>query len=239
MGLAHAFFVTGTDTGVGKTVVTAGILRAARRRGLAAAGIKPVAAGSHRVDGHLRNDDALLLARETGGVLAYEDVNPVALEAAIAPHVAAHRAGVRLSARSLVHHCRKLCERPFELVVIEGAGGWLVPLDEGETLADVAQALGTAVVLVVGMKLGCLNHALLTAADLDRRGLVLAGWVANELAPEPMDALEENVETLRARLPGPCLGRVPWVPEGRDPVETVASSLDLAPLLSNARRAGA
>ena len=229
--MPRTFFVTGTDTGVGKTVVAAGILRAARRRGLAVAGIKPVAAGCQRVDGRLRNDDALQLAREAGGSLVYEDVNPVALEPPIAPHVAARRSGVDLSAASLVRHCEGIGQGPWDLVVIEGAGGWLVPLAGPETLADVSQRLGADVVLVVGMKLGCLNHALLTAADVGRRGLVLAGWVANELSHPPMEALEENVETLRERLSGPCLGRVPWVPRGRDPVEAVVASLDLAPLL--------
>jgi dethiobiotin synthetase len=226
---ARVFFVTGTDTDVGKTVIAGGLLRAAGLRGLRTLAIKPVAAGCRTVDGRLVNDDALLLQREAGDQLAYEDVNPVALEPAIAPHIAAARAGVDLSRAALLSHCRLQLEAEVDLAVIEGAGGWLVPLNDTETLADLCEGLAADVVLVVGVRLGCLNHALLTAADVGRRGLQLAGWVANCIDPG-MPELEANLETLERRLEAPCLGRIPFA-AGQDPVALAAKQLDLTRLL--------
>ena len=226
---AKRIFVAGTDTDVGKTAIAAGLLRAARKHGLRTVALKPVAAGCDVEDGVLVNDDARILQREATHVLDPREVNPVALEPAIAPHIAATRAGRELSADALVRHCAPFAARDdVDWGVIEGAGGWLVPLNDSETLADVCEGLEADVVLVVGMRLGCLNHALLTAADVARRGLTLAGWVANVLPPE-MDELEENVASLAARLPAPCLGRVPATP-GEGLVDAVAVALDLAPL---------
>jgi dethiobiotin synthetase len=225
----RVLFVTGTDTDVGKTVVAAGLLRAAARQGLRSLALKPVAAGCRVVDGALVNDDALLLMREAGIALDYADVNPVALEPAIAPHIAAERAGVDLSCAALLEHCRARLEVDADLALVEGAGGWLVPLNDRETLADLCEQLGADVLLVVAMRLGCINHALLSAGEIARRGLRLAGWVANCVDPK-MPALEANLATLDQRLEAPCIGRVPFA-GAEDPVAVAAEHLDLALLL--------
>lgn len=204
----QSFFVTGTDTEVGKTLVSAAILGMARERGLRCAGIKPVAAGCRWQDGHLVNDDALALISASGTNLEYSRVNPVALAPAIAPHIAAAKVGQALFAGSLASSCREILHEDFDLVVVEGAGGWMVPLNDSETLADLCVHLNSAVILVVGMKLGCINHALLTAKAITDANLELAGWVGNCVAGE-MPFLRENVATLRSRLAAPCLGIVP------------------------------
>ena len=220
MGPNNVYFVTGTDTGVGKTFITSALLRAARARGLACVGYKPIAAGATLRDGALRNEDALELIAAAQSEHDYADINPVVLRPAIAPHIALAQIGRHVSARELAAACP---EAAFTLV--EGAGGWFVPLNERETLADVCAALGAKVILVVAMKLGCLNHALLTAAAIKRAGLDLAGWVANCIG-DPMPCLKENIDTLRQRLPGPCLGTVPNVGGPQD----AARFLDLEPL---------
>ncbi len=223
------YFVTGTDTEIGKTFVAAALLRLARDRGLRCAALKPVAAGCTRVDGELENDDARQLIAASGTDLDYRRVNPVALEPAIAPHIAATQAGITLGARELVRHCRAALADEFDFAVVEGAGGWFVPLNATETLADVCFGIGARPILVVGMKLGCLNHALLTAHAIAHAGGELAGWVAN--CPTPaMPVFDENVATLRERLPAPCLGIVPYL--GTDASYRRATPhLDIEPLL--------
>ncbi len=205
-----AFFVTGTDTGVGKTLVAAALLRAGGGAGLRTIGIKPLAAGTELRAGYQVNADALLLQSCASVKLAYEQVNPVALRLAMAPHLAAAAEGVQLEAAELAHHCRELARIGHDLLLAEGAGGWLVPLNERETMADVAASLGWAVILVVGMRLGCLNHALLTAGAIRAGGLELAGWVANCAWPE-MPGLDANIATLEERLGAPRLASVPWL----------------------------
>ena len=223
-----AFFVTGTDTEVGKTFVAASLLNLARSRGLRCAGVKPVAAGCEWRGGELVNDDALALMAASGAGLEYATVNPVALEPAIAPHIAAAQAGMTLSAGALAERCRRVLDADYDFVIVEGAGGWFVPLNESETLADLCAEVGLAVILVVGMKLGCINHALLTAAAVADAGLQLAGWVANTPFRE-MSCLDENIAALRARLTAPCLGVVPPVSPA-DPGEG-ARHLDIGPLV--------
>lgn len=225
----RVLFVAGTDTDVGKTVIAGALLRLAAGQGLRTLGLKPVAAGCEPEAGRLVNGDALVLQREATVALDYADVNPVALGPAIAPHIAAERAGIVLTTRGLVDHCCRQLQREVDLAIIEGAGGWLVPLNGTETLADVCEGIGAEVVLVVGMRLGCLNHALLTAADVSQRGVRLAGWVANCVQPD-MPELESNIATLEERLPAPCLGRVPFR-ETDEPIGLAAKNLDLAPLL--------
>ncbi len=220
MGNDNVYFVTGTDTGVGKTFIASALLRAARARGLACVGYKPIAAGATVQDGELLNEDALELIEAAGTGLDYADINPVVLRPAIAPHIALGQVDRRVSARQLAEACPEAA-----FVLVEGAGGWFVPLNERETLADVCAALGAKVVLVVAMKLGCLNHALLTADAIARAGLTLAGWIANSPG-DPMPFLAENIDTLRERLPGPCLGIVPHV----DSPEDAVRFLDLEPL---------
>lgn len=208
--MTRTYFVTGTDTEVGKTAVSCALLRAAAKAGLSTAAVKPVAAGC---DEHGHNEDALQLMECMTAELDYEQVNPVALAPAIAPHIAAAQAGRTLQAARLAGLCRGVMMSGHDLVLIEGAGGWRVPLSGRETLADLAGELGVGVILVVGMRLGCINHALLTAEAVRRDGLSLAGWVANEPG-ETMGCYRENLDTLQRLLPAPFLGEVrrltPW-----------------------------
>ena len=201
-------FITGTDTDVGKTVVATGLLAAAAKAGLRTAAIKPIAAGCEDTGSGLQNDDALHLQAASSHPLPYQQVNPVALEAAIAPHIAAEEQGKTLSASRLVGYCRGLALLPVDLLLVEGAGGWRVPLNNRETLADVPRELNCSVVIVVGLRLGCLNHALLTAEAVRRDGLHIAGWVGNVIDPQ-MPRLDENIATLQRLFTEPCLGVVP------------------------------
>ena len=219
-------FVTGTDTDVGKTFVATALLRLARSRGLRCVAVKPVAAGCEWRDGELVNDDALALLAASESGQGYRAVNPVALEPAIAPHIAAAEVGASLRVEDLAARCRETLAAEHDFALIEGAGGWLVPFGDGATLADLCVALEARPVLVVGMKLGCLNHALLTAATIAAAGLELAGWVANSPGP-PMPRLEANIATLRERLVAPCLGVVPHC----SPAEA-QRHLDIEPLLA-------
>lgn len=203
--MTRTWFVTGTDTGVGKTAVSCALLAAAGSAGLSTAAVKPVAAGCDAA-GH--NEDALLLMEWMSEPLDYEQVNPVALAAAIAPHIAAQQEGRSLQASRLEGFCQGVMSSGAEFVLIEGAGGWRVPISERESLADLAVRLRAGVILVVGMRLGCINHALLTAEAIVRDGLQLAGWVANQPG-ELMPCYAENLDSLRRRLPAPLLGEVP------------------------------
>ncbi|MFY1020190.1 dethiobiotin synthase [Ectopseudomonas khazarica] len=210
--MTHAYFVTGTDTEIGKTTIAAGLLHAARLRGLSTAAAKPVASGCQRTPQGLRNDDALALLAQCSLPLRYEEVNPLAFEPAIAPHLAAREVGVELTVASLASPVRAILARNADFSLVEGAGGWCVPLAGHESLSDLAQALAIPVILVVGVRLGCINHAVLTAEAIERDGLELAGWVANIVDPQT-SRLEENLATLGERLPAPCLGRVPYLEE--------------------------
>lgn len=196
------WFVTGTDTGIGKTRVACAVVEHLVSRGLRVAAMKPVAAGCTRTDDGLRNADALALMRVANVPLPYETVNPYALEPAIAPHVAAARAGIQVDI-GRIHAL--VCQLEADCLVIEGAGGWCVPLGETLMFADLARRIADHVVLVVGLRLGCLNHALLTARQVRSDGVPLAGWVANIL-DEGMPALVENLATLDRLMPAPRLG---------------------------------
>lgn len=203
-------FVTGTDTGVGKTIASAAILEAARTLGKRTVAMKPVASGCDRTEHGLRNEDALMLQAAMTESLPYAQVNPVALEPAIAPHVAAEQAGQTLSAERLSGFCRGLQMTPADLMLIEGAGGWRVPLNPRETYARLPALLEARVIMVVPLQLGCINHALLTAEAIGHDGLELAGWVANHPAPEFMPYEEDTLRYLLNHLPAPCLGVLPW-----------------------------
>ena len=206
--MSAAYFITGTDTDVGKTTIAAGLLHAAQSAGMSTAAGKPVASGCELTPKGLRNADALALMAQCSLPLSYAEVNPVAFEPAIAPHLAAREAGVALTVQSLSGPMRHILDKEADFTLIEGAGGWRVPLADQDNLSDLAMALGLPVILVVGMRLGCINHALLTAEAIARDGLQLAGWVANIIDPKT-SRLEENLATLAERLPAPCLGRVP------------------------------
>jgi dethiobiotin synthetase len=227
-----SFFITGSDTGVGKTLVATGLLLAAARRGLRTVGIKPVSAGCERRGGEqLFNDDALALQAAATVTLDYRSVNPVALEPFLAPHIAAAQAGVELTSGELVEHLASLQGIEADLMIVEGAGGWLVPLNESETMADVCRGLNMPAIMVVGMRLGCLNHALLTAVAMREAGVHLAGWIANSAEPE-MVALEENLQTLRARLSAPLLGTIPFKGAGCT-AEDIIDYLDIKFLMDS------
>ena len=214
--MTRTWFVTGTDTGVGKTAISCALLVAAREAGLKTAAIKPVAAGCDEA-GH--NEDALQLMDCMTEPLEYSQVNPVALTAAIAPHIAAHQEQRSLQSSRLAGLCRGVMSGGADFVLIEGAGGWRVPLNARETLADLAVQLQVGVILVVGMRLGCINHALLTAEAIARDGLKLVGWIANQPG-ETMPCYQENLETLQRRLGAPLLGEVPQL----SPFDAVVAS---------------
>jgi dethiobiotin synthetase len=223
-------FVTGTDTGVGKTLAACALLRAFAARGLKAAGMKPVAAGAERVAGAWRNEDVIALRAASNVDAPEEEVNPYCFAPPIAPHIAAHEAQAAISAQRIADACARLAQRA-EVVVVEGAGGLLVPLGAELDMAALAQRLALPLVLVVGMRLGCLNHALLTAVAARCRGLALAGWIANHVDPD-MPRADENVATLRAALDAPLLARIP---HGAD-VDAAAAALDVGTLLAWHRR---
>ena len=206
--MSPAYFIAGTDTDVGKTTIAAGLLYAARQAGLSTAAGKPVASGCEQTPHGLRNADALALLAECSLPLSYDEVNPVAFEPAIAPHIAAREAGVVLSVSSLLAPMQQVLAKQADFTLIEGAGGWRVPLSDQDSLSDVARGLDLPVILVVGVRLGCISHALLTAEAIAQDGLQLAGWVAN-IIDSKTARLEENLATLAERLPAPCLGRVP------------------------------
>lgn len=207
----QSLFVAGTDTGVGKTWVATRLLRTWVREGRRAAGMKPVAAGAEPTAQGLRNDDALALQAAANVALPYEVLNPVCLPRASSPHLAAADVGIMIKTETIRRSFEQIVSKS-DLVLVEGAGGWWAPTGEpgapgarGPTMEDVAVALGLPVLLVVGLRLGCLNHALLTAAAIRSSGLVLAGWVANPVDPEFGDATD-YVASLRRRMPAPQLG---------------------------------
>lgn len=198
------FFITGTDTDVGKTFVAAHLIRALREAGLLVSGFKPVASGSEWIDSQLRNQDALSLMAESSVCLPYEVVNPYCFEPAIAPHIAAQRAGKVIDLSVIKYHLDAHLA-VSDVVVVEAAGGWKVPLNETMGVDDLAYESGLAVILVVGLKLGCINHALLSEQAILDKGCRLAGWVANGLS-EKFDASDDNIDTLKKTMKSPCLG---------------------------------
>lgn len=229
--MSHAYFITGTDTGVGKTLCSAALLRAARGRGLRVVGMKPVASGCEVTPDGLRNEDALALQAESSApVPAYAEINPYAFEPAIAPHVAAREAGAFIDFGAIRARWDRL-RAVADFAVMEGAGGWQVPLDGRRSFPDLVTTLKLPVVLVVGLRLGCLNHAQLSAESILARGLKLAGWIGSGIDPQ-FARLEDNLETLRARLPAPCLGIIPPLaaPDLPTRIGEAAARLDLAAL---------
>lgn len=208
-------FVTGTDTGVGKTLVSTGLLHALAPHHRRVVGMKPVAAGVVPWGEDWASEDAIALRSASTLAVAPELDNPVLLLDPLSPHIAAERAGVQIDIAAIVRSYQALAAQA-DAVVVEGAGGFHVPLTDTQTGADLAQALALPVVLVVGLRLGCLSHALLTAEAIRARGLTLVGWVANRVDPE-MEAADENIAYLRARLGVPLLAEVPYqdLPDAR------------------------
>ncbi|MFZ0105629.1 MAG: dethiobiotin synthase [Thiobacillus sp.] len=205
-------FVTGTDTGVGKTHVSVALIHALRAQGLRVAAMKPVAAGAERREGVLINEDVAALMAAADVDCDPRWVNPYLFTPPIAPHIAAAQAGKTIDLKVIVDAYSRLAEMA-DVVVVEGAGGFRVPLNSTQDTADLAVALGLPLVLVVGLRLGCLNHALLTVEAIVHRKLPWAGWVGNHIDPA-MDAQAENILALRQLLPRPCLGIQPYCGEG-------------------------
>jgi dethiobiotin synthetase len=206
LGDGSGVFVTGTDTGVGKTVVASALIRALAREGLRVVGMKPVAAGAENTAAGLRNEDALALAAASNIPAPYDSINPYCLLAPISPHIAAADEGVTLDPLLIKDHYARLTQLA-DFVVVEGAGGWLAPIGPSQTMADIARTLGLPVLLVVGLRLGCLNHSLLTRDAIAASGLPFAGWIANRIDPHFARA-EENLGTLADRLGGAPLAVV-------------------------------
>jgi len=222
---ARAFFITGTDTEVGKTFATCALLHAFRARGLKVVGMKPVAAGSELVDGRWINEDVERLRTASSFEPAPELLNPYCLKAAVAPHIAAAQEGVELEPAPILAALAALRQQA-DVVLVEGAGGFRVPFGATYDSAELARDLGLPIILVVGMRLGCINHALLTAEAVAARGLPLAGWIANQVDPA-MLRFAANVETLKARLPTPLLGILAHQPGGNPDPAVAAGTLDL------------
>lgn len=207
--MKQAYFLTGTDTEVGKTFITCALLHRAARDGLRAAGLKPVAAGT---DAAGRNEDVEAIRAASNLKLPGATINPYCFKAAVAPHIAAAESGVAIEFGTIRETCAS-ARREADLVIVEGVGGFRVPLGNAGDSADLAVSLGLPVILVVGMRLGCINHALLTAEAIAARGLGIAGWVANQIDPA-MARFAENLATLSELLPAPRLGVVPHAPAG-------------------------
>ena len=203
-----AYFITGTDTDVGKTYIASALVQHFCQQGLQAVGMKPVAAGAELVDGRLLNSDVteLIKAGNVDADLAL--INPYVFAPAIAPHIAAEQAGIRVLLDN-IQQSFDVLQTKADVVVVEGAGGFRVPINRQETMADLAVKLNLPVILVVGVRLGCINHALMTAGSIRAAGLNLVGWVANRIDPN-MPAIEENIATLKALIKAPCIADVAW-----------------------------
>ena len=223
-----SFFITGTDTDVGKTLVARTLLREFSAQGIRCAGYKPISAGCARTPDGLRNLDAVLLQEAASLALPYEVVNPFAYEPPIAPHIAASEVNQPITMEGLSEGLRKIEQAGSELTVVEGAGGWYLPLDRKHLLSDWVKRENMAVIMVVGAKLGCLNHALLTFTAIRNNQLPVVGWVMNRLHGS-MSHYQENLDTLRGLLPAPFLGEIPFI---NNPLEAdLRGRIDISPLL--------
>jgi dethiobiotin synthetase len=227
LNVTERYFVTGTDTEVGKTVASCALLQAANRAGFRTAGYKPVASGSEMTTDGLRNTDALALQRNSGVALNYEDVNPYTFAEPTSPHIVSEDEGRPIDAHALSAGLQALSHKA-DWVLVEGAGGWYTPLAADWTFADWVQAERLPVILVVGVKLGCINHALLTAQAIAQAGLPLVGWIANDVIP-PGKRHAEYLATLTRLLPAPLLGEIPFLEHGPDAAEP-GQYLDLTAL---------
>lgn len=232
--MANGFFVTGTDTGVGKTLIACGLLHALSARGLRVIGMKPVAAGAMMESGRLVNEDVAALEAASNVAAPGALVNPYCFAPPIAPHLAAAREGVAIELDRL-HRAYLRLAGLADCVIVEGAGGFRVPLSDELDTADLARLLQLPVVLVVGIRLGCINHALLTAGAIESTSLKFAGWIANHVDPGMLCA-SENVSTLRARLRAPLLCEVPYSPAPR--AASIANAVDIDALLRSGKGDG-
>jgi dethiobiotin synthetase len=211
---ARGFFITGTDTEIGKTLVSTLLIRALAAGGNKVVGIKPVASGASESDGQLQNEDALALMACSNVTAPYEQINPYCFVPPVAPHIAAAQAGIVIEMNTITGNYSALAQRA-DVVVVEGVGGWRVPLGQSFAVSDLARALDLPVIMVVGIRLGCINHALLTAESIQATGCKLAGWVANIIDGESL-MLTENIETLRSRFNFPLLATIPYISSQQD-----------------------
>lgn len=232
--MKQMYFVAGTDTGVGKTFASCVMLKAAQQKSFRTLALKPVSAGCDLVElpngkTQWQNEDALALMASMSVKLPYAQVNPVALEVPASPHISAALESKQVRADRIVGYCRGAMMTPADFVLIEGAGGWRVPISQTETMADIAKQLELKVILVVALRLGCLNHALLTAEAIRKDGLEIAGWIGNQVEAQKMDYEEQNIATLKAALGAPCIGVLPYS-EKQTP-NALIKNLDLNVLL--------
>lgn len=226
--MAKSFFITGTDTDVGKTYVAKQLLQGFCNRQMRVSGFKPVAAGAKEIDGELKNQDAIELIANSSTKLQYAEVNPYCFEPAIAPHIAAKRKGLVMD-MSLVEEAYVKHVELADVVIIEGAGGWKVPFNHHEGFDDVALSLATPIVLVVGLRLGCINHALLTEEAILNKGCRLVGWIGNSLEQCFVEK-DENIDALKETMKSPCIGLFDYHPnQGENhiaPQRNIESVLD-------------
>lgn len=207
--MSQAYFIVGTDTNVGKTYVASALVKHFADTGLKAVGMKPVASGCELNDcNELVNEDVTVLTNASNVSTPLDLINPYRFAPAIAPHIAAEQAGVEIELSKILQAYEQLSSLA-DVVIVEGAGGFYVPLNKTETLADLAVLLNIPVILVVGMRLGCINHALLTVEAIQARGLKLAGWIANEIAPN-FAMFDENLASLQQRIALPFISVVGW-----------------------------
>ncbi len=207
--MTKSYFIIGTDTHVGKTYIASALVKQFAASGLKSIGMKPVASGcQYHKNGVLMNEDVAALMHVSNVSASLDMINPYRFAAAIAPHIAAEQAGVSISLQVIADAYQAL-DGIADVVIVEGAGGLLVPLNASQTLADLAVLIDIPLILVVGMRLGCINHALLTVELIKARGLKLAGWVANQIDPH-MSMFEENLASLQKRIAAPCLSVVRW-----------------------------
>ncbi|RUO65315.1 dethiobiotin synthetase [Pseudidiomarina planktonica] len=204
------YFITGTDTDAGKTVAAVALLQAFAKTGLRTCAMKPIAAGCEQHSEGLRNSDALLLQAAASVPMTYQQVNPIALVEPIAPHIAAAIAGKPIQVADLVAAWSALQQLPADLLLVEGAGGWELPLSANQTMPEFVKQTADGVILVVGLKLGCLNHAMLTVQAIRAAGVPLVGWVGNQCLPQKMPYQAENIDYLRAKIDAPWLGTLPY-----------------------------
>ncbi|QPG04750.1 dethiobiotin synthase [Salinimonas marina] len=221
----QSFFITGTDTEVGKTYFTARLMHTLASEGHQVAGYKPVAAGCELINNEPVNEDAQAIYNACTVPATLQQVNPIALMPPIAPHIAATEAGVTLKLSQLVAGYRQLAAYQPDVLLMEGAGGWQLPLGNNLWMPDVVKHLKLPVIIVVGMRLGCLNHALLTARAITQAGLSIHGWVANQLTPQPMLYYAENLATLREAMPAPLLAELPFEADVTRPLATLRDIL--------------
>ena len=221
------FFVTGTDTEVGKTFISQTIMHIYEQKRKTCVGYKPIASGSIVTPDGLRNEDVVCLQNSSTLDLKYEDVNVYSFEEAVAPHLAAQRVGTEICLKSVADGYERLLRKRADLTIVEGAGGWRLPIGNRQFMSDFVRDYQIPVVLVIGVRLGCINHACMTAEIIKRDGLEIAGWVANHVDVQ-MPFLTENIKTLREHIDAPFLGEVPLVKSPRE----AADYLDITPLFA-------